>query len=437
MTGILDGDGDLIPDPADIDVTGGVDSDGDGVDDLFDVSLAGASYKGDHDDVWMGTVRAQGQPFRGRYIAPNTTMTVNGTDYPTLDLTALPATAVIESPIAEVVWWTALHDDSDFVNVDEFDADSITVYRRALLIRPDGGLVLPTFLTFRDAAAYLATNDICARVVFFNDGGTDLYSVVANEVKELANRQNRFCHIANPNAFDATWGSPRRLLNRGDFFPSFVGATTSGLWGLRSADYLVDTAGTYSLVYNGNDILLTDVAAFDLKVYSPNASVGIAGGVTIEPHDIGYGATLSPAPVYSALGGYVDLGHAGGGWFSGYSTPLSQLTYQYRIDKGAAAFRNGLVETVYDTWTPLYESDGLNQDGDNTGGTTPVAIIDEGTNGINDAGGGTAAPDDDGERETRPPYPFPVRGIKATIRLVEKNTKQIHQSSVIHSYVPE
>jgi hypothetical protein len=117
------------------------------------------------------------------------------------------------------------------------------------------------------------------------------------------------------------------------------------------------------------------------------------------------------------------------------------LSYQYRIDKGTSApnaiHRLGLFETVYDTWTPLYESDGLNQDGDMTGGSPSVAIIDEGTNGINDAGGGTAAPDDDGERETRPPYPFPVRGIKATIRLVEKNTKQIHQSSVIHSYVPE
>ena len=93
----------------------------------------------------------------------------------------------------------------------------------------------------------------------------------------------------------------------------------------------------------------------------------------------------------------------------------------------------GLLETVYDTWTPIYESDGLNQDGDDNGSGAP--LIDEGTNGLDN--GGPAAPDDDSERETRPPYPYPVRGVKATIRLVEKNTKQIHQSSVIHSYVPE
>ena len=91
-----------------------------------------------------------------------------------------------------------------------------------------------------------------------------------------------------------------------------------------------------------------------------------------------------------------------------------------------------MVETAYDTWTPFYESDGLNQDGRNNG---TVGIIDQGTNGLDD--GGPVAPDDDSERETRPPYPYPIRGVKSTIRLVEKNTKQIHQSSVIHSYVPE
>ena len=93
------------------------------------------------------------------------------------------------------------------------------------------------------------------------------------------------------------------------------------------------------------------------------------------------------------------------------------------------------METVYDTWTPVYESDGLNQNGNNDGGSPARPLIDEGTNGLDD--GGPAAPDDDSERETRPPYPYPVRGVKATIRLIEKNTKQIHQSSVIHSYVPE
>jgi len=87
----------------------------------------------------------------------------------------------------------------------------------------------------------------------------------------------------------------------------------------------------------------------------------------------------------------------------------------------------GFVDRVYDTWTPFYESDGIDQDGS--------GVVDQGTNGLDN--GGTQAPDDDAERETAPAFPYPVRGVKVSIRLVEKTTKQIHQSSVIHSYVPE
>lgn len=186
---------------------------------------------------------------------------------------------------------------------------------------------------------------------------------------------------------------------------------------------------------NGNDIVLTDVVSFDIKVYSPNAGVGTLAGVTVEPSDIGF--VNIPAASVSGLGAFVDLGHNGGGWFDGPAASLSQLTYQYRMDLPAIPEITGLMETVYDTWTPVYESDGLNQDGDNDGSAAPgpFPLIDEGTNGLDN--GGPAAPDDDSERETRPPYPYPVRGVKATIRLMEKNTKQIHQSAVIHSYVPE
>lgn len=417
LDGIRDTDGDTIPDPIDVDTTGGFDTNGNGVDDRFDPTIAGNSYKGDYDDVWMGTVRSEDQPFRGRYIAPNGTFTIGTNVYNGLDPTAGFSTDVIESPLAEICWWTA-YTDINGNETDDFVGESIKVYRRVLLIRP--GLNLPTFGTFGEALSYLATTDISARVVTFTDGATTLHRVVANDIKDLANRQNRYCHAAYGNVFSTTYGAPRRLLDR------------SKLWDLRSADYVVNGA-VVSLEYNGNDIMLTDVVSFDLKVYSPNALVDVAGGVAVEPGDIGFVSTSGSA---TGLGAFVDLGHTGGGWFGGFATGLSQLTYQYRLDLSAPPIEIvGLMETAYDTWTPLYESDGLNQDGDDDGGAPAAALIDEGTNGIDN--GGTAAPDDDLERETRPPYPYPVRGIKVTIRLIEKNTKQIHQSSVIHSYVPE
>lgn len=420
LDGILDSNGNSVPNPIDVETTGGADLNGNFVDDRFDSTMPGNSYKGDYDDVWMGTVRSEQQPFRGRYIQPNRTFTVGTTVYSGLDPTAGFTTDIIESPLAEICWWTA-YTDENANRTDDFVGESIKVYRRVLLIRP--GLNLPTFNTFAEALSYLATTDISARVESFDNGATTLHRVVANDIKDLANRQNRYCHAAYPNVFNTTYGAPRRLLDR------------SKLWILRSADYVVNGAGV-TLEYNGNDIILTDVVSFDMKVYSPNALVDVAGGVTVEPSDIGF---VSTSPSLSALGAFVDLGHTGGGWFGGYATPLSQLTYQYRLDlfPGPPIEIVGLMETAYDTWTPLYESDGLNQDGDNDGSAAPgpYPLIDEGTNSLDN--GGPVAPDDDSERETRPPYPYPVRGVKATIRLTEKNTKQIHQSSVIHSYVPE
>ena len=85
------------------------------------------------------------------------------------------------------------------------------------------------------------------------------------------------------------------------------------------------------------------------------------------------------------------------------------------------------MTNVWDTWTPEYESDGLDQDLDDED--------DQGTNGVND--GGSNVIDDPAERETIPPYTQPIRGMKVTLRLVEKGTKQVHQISIIHSFVPE
>ena len=141
------------------------------------------------------------------------------------------------------------------------------------------------------------------------------------------------------------------------------------------------------------------------------------------PGDAGYDAAAPGAEV----GAYVDLGYKNAAfsadeneWFANPATPKSQL---------AAG-----VLGVFDTWSPSYESDGVDQDSATDGG----AGVDQGTNGVNDTvANGTAAPDDDAERETRPPYPNPIRGIEITTRIVEKTTLQVQQSSVVQSYVPE
>jgi len=81
----------------------------------------------------------------------------------------------------------------------------------------------------------------------------------------------------------------------------------------------------------------------------------------------------------------------------------------------------------YDTWSTHYERNGVNEDGD--------ALVDEGTNGFDDDG--INGVDDVGERETSPPYPVPLRGIRVTIRAIEPDLRQIRQVSVISDFIPE
>ena len=163
--------------------------------------------------------------------------------------------------------------------------------------------------------------------------------------------------------------------------------------------------------------ILSDVCAFDLRAYSPTASVDIpldaAGddiGLVVEPSDLGYSNAANLQP----LGAYVDLG-------------FDTANAAARSDEWFIAGFSAPVANVWDTWTPAYESDGIDQDGLNG--------VDQATNGVNN--GGSNVIDDPGERETSPPYLEPIRGMKVTLRLVEKGTKQVHQVSIVHSFVPE
>jgi hypothetical protein len=40
------------------------------------------------------------------------------------------------------------------------------------------------------------------------------------------------------------------------------------------------------------------------------------------------------------------------------------------------------------------------------------------------------------ERETSPPYPVPLRGVRAILRIYEPDARQIREASVTHSFVP-
>ena len=343
------------------------------------------NYLGDVDDILALTVRATpGQSFRGR-----------------------SGSGVIESSLAEVVWfttWTDLDGDLTTINFDE----TVRVHRRVLLIRPDlnnsSGKLNEDPLPWEDpndpemigdpediddpddpdsVETFFETSDISARVVPTSGG----FDVIANNLTDLALRKNRFCH--------------EYFLDNSNTPPDPVGFYN------MNRTLLADRRNS-----SGDDILLTDVTGFDLKVYSPNATVNPAAvtgtDIILEPGDVGFDVNVANG---IGWGAFVDLNHPGVGWFNG-------LPYGNNY---------AFSEWVYDTWSPAYESDGIDQDG--------VDGVDQATDGLDSDGSNGV--DDTGERETLPPYPYPIRGMKVSIRLIEKGTKQVHQTSIIQSFVPE
>jgi len=339
---------------------------------------AANNYVGDIDDVIGMTVRSpDGRKFRGTVLG-----------------------AVQESTMAEV-WYFPFVNEKNVDGVIDLD-DSVKLHRRALLIRPDlysasGGRIGSSGRSLANVQRFVRNNDLSVRVIA-DDATFTSFSIFANSLADLAVRKNRFAHVIDefavhhfPNEFDT--GS--------------IGTLLKGA---------------------GGDVLLSDVAAFDIRIYSPNATVQGSAAILVEPGDIGY----TTGAAGNQVGAFVDLGFnpgsTAGEWFSANATAESQCFFAG-------------VSNCYDTWTTFYEHDGINQDLAQENGTAAApVVVDQGTNGLNDPvidAGATAAPDDNAERETRPPYPYPVRGIKVTMRLIEKNTKQVQQTSIIQSYVPE
>jgi hypothetical protein len=339
--------------------------------------------QGDIDDILMFTIRSHGEPFVGR-IQGALTRRPDGT------ILVAPPTQpgpgqVIESQLAEVIWWVR-YDDADGDGVRSFD-EPFMLHRRVLLIRPD--LDLSAFS--RNEQAFFNANDIsaCPNV---EPGGTGMK---ANSLSDLTKRENRFAHLRS-------LGNSQR-----GFFP----------FPLNPAS-VVAKFGPFL----GEDVILSDVLAFDVRVYDPQAPVDISGSVVpapIVPGDPGYVLSNSVA-----RGAYVDLNYARdnsttleNSYFSGPSHPLS----------GLREYPDGSPVSVYDTWPEDYERDGVDQDG--------RFGVDQATNGLDDDN--QFGVDDAGERETAAPYAVPLRGLQVTIRMMDFSTRQVRQVSVVGDFVPE
>ena len=345
-----------------------------------------------------------------------------------------------------------------------------SLHRRVMLIRPDLDLSNITLRSQAEVAEFVSNNDISVRIV---RTAVNEWIVEANSLEDLSDRENR--------SFRQTWmNTDRTNMQTTRLFPNrtlgvILDGTTMMMRHAMMKDMVVThPAGLYSfppsadenkvvMLRKGKDVVLNDVLGFDLQVWDPQAIVRtVADGTNVTPSDPGYLLGVDTTP-----GAYVDLGF---GVIPKVQTNTGMQLGQFGrtpharsflpIDISAAGLQNGFGVATYCTWTSTYESDGLNQNDNKVPsesanqfdayttasmkllGPDPITpllagdpMVDEGTDGLDN--NGINGIDDPTERETMPPYPHALRGMKISIRAMEYGTRQVRQTSVTKDFLPE
>jgi hypothetical protein len=347
----------------------------------------------DCDDLLMFTTRTSDAPFVGRF-----------------------GTGTIESPVAEVAWFCRPATQQLPGGPTLF-----TLYRRQLLVMDyvgvnpfqSAGNSLSWSAVGSWDSFYLSSDISCALVP--STGPSSQPFLRPNSLRDLTMRENRYGH--NPNGVASAVAFP--------YPASQAPLSISPLSGTRL----------------GEDIVLNNVLAFDVRVLDPDAPIQVASpGGAVTPSDPGFVAGSGTA----GLGAYVDLfwnravtadSPPGGGSPLALFPPTGTTAFQspgvYVAGTSGTTGKTllGAVATgtaVYDTWSTHYEANGIDEN--NNG------VIDEGTNGLDD--NNNSLVDEPAEAETSPPYPVPLRGIEVRIRCYEPSSRQVRQVTIRHTFVP-
>ena len=316
---------------------------------------SGTTMVADVDDIVMLTTSNPVQPFSG----------------------LISGTLGLESPVAEVAWFCKLGpqaaDGTQLYNL----------YRRQLLVvaAPGiGALATSNTTAFTSWDTFFQANDLSVR----REGTT----LVANSLADLTRRQSRFFHnltgTANP-IVRTTW-------------PQIT--TTSTVSGM--SDILTGAR-------EGQDLLLSNVVAFDVRVFDPQQP---SGGAYI---DLGGGV-----PSATILSAAVTLSATG----SPPSMSMSPISSTFP----ANAYK------FWDTWSLHTEWNGIGDLVDISAVTpTQPANLDRSTNWSENNSNGVV--DDGGELEQRPPYTVPLRGVEIRIRCYDPNSQEYRQITVQHTFL--
>lgn len=434
---------------------------------------------GDADDILALTVRSSGEPFVGVMNAGNNAV-------------------MAESQTAEVIWF-ALPNGRSIVTSDSTSPIQLyTLYRRVLLINPTyfnsnfggaAGLSTKTTTTLQlgstglgsdggagsyDLSVYTPLTTKYATLA--SGGGAGVPNSLPNTLSTLTQRENRYYHYVPGVSSASTFPFP--ITQNTAASPSLANTVFSGSLGVGSRV--------------GEDVVLTDVLAFDIRVFDPMAQVMVATSSTtdtVTPSDAGYTTAYTSGNTTLTYGAYVDMGYADltksagtplnplASYFSAYpnaaynlqATPMTGTIGNNGPGPNFTTAMNRLPQT-YCTWSLGYDQNGY--DDDNNG------VTDQGLDGLDNdvayggtyssAGAGTPYTTDgivddvpqitapylksvsgggtptvvngtiySSERETLPPYPFPLRGVQIMIRVYEPDTRQVRQVTVVQDFLPD
>ncbi|MFM7137691.1 MAG: prepilin-type N-terminal cleavage/methylation domain-containing protein [Planctomycetota bacterium] len=286
-----------------------------------------SNLEADTDDILMFTTRAPNGTFSGRYLSSD---------------------RIIESPYAEVAWFC-----QEAANQPVAGTKVYNLHRRQLLVLGYVGL---TEFSSNSIAGALPVIYQAYDLSLRSEGG----QLHPNTLGDLTKRENRLAHgptFPHPLEMDAT----ARLTSQSASF-----SQTPRVW---------------------EDVILTNVIAFDIRVFDPQAKAQTSGTTTLYPGDPGYTSGMG------ASGAYIDLGGGQGGRLAQAPDSKSGLVPP-TVPTGVA---------TYDTWSQSYIFGGL---------------------GFNDPT----------RYDRAPPYPVPLSGVEVRIRCYDPTSKQVRQVTVHHTF---
>lgn len=338
------------------------------------------------------------------------------------------------------------------------------------------------------ALAYQQCDLSMRRTDQFPANAAAVSTLTANSLEDLANPANRFAHarvpLGNGNFSmpilalspkldtDYTTSEPGALLNAASTAGEKADVANYQSGFLHPAFALTD-------VRTGEDVLASDVLAFDVKGYDPLVTlyeVTVGGNTSVvSPNDPGYGTALASGTAVGR-GEFVDIGWGRKAQIHFSATavsPLSGSSATPTFPFSDALYSSGLVlqtgalpaaasqysanliihQPSYDTWFRGYEGDGDLQ-AERVGqrglihivpanvGVTPLSqtwratAVDAGTDGIDNSSSSSGV-DDLSELETSAPFPIDLRGVRVTIRMEDPSARTFNQMTVTKEFVTQ